>query len=149
MLRGVAPRTHDLTQPDLVAKAVRRRRLRLGLGQDDVPGVGRSVIGLLETAKQTRYQARSLAAVGAGLDWPDDWVERVESGENLTNYPDDATIEPDLAARLDLFDAKLDEVREGVEANQRSMVKLLRTLQRLSAAQGVDVDDVPPAAGAE
>lgn len=86
-----------------VAEAVKRRReWHLGATQQEIADrandlAGKQVLSvptlqILENARQEKYRPATLLWLARALDWPDDAIERIRSGER----PEEFTVEIDL-----------------------------------------------------
>jgi transcriptional regulator with XRE-family HTH domain len=141
-----------------VARAVRDRRLALGLTQRKAversgDGVSLPVWSLIEAAKQSAYRERTLIAVARGLAWPPDAIDRILAGEDPTTLantsarPGVATVtsighnatasndEPDptppggaAAEPIEQLAAKVTEMAATLELQQAQIAKLLEAL---------------------
>lgn len=115
----MAARTRQLTDPAAIAHAVVARRERLGLTQDQAcarseGGISKAVWSLLENARQDTYRTRSLDAVGFVLNWPRDWIERIEiERDDLTDFvlrpTGNVRVEPVAAGLVDRLSGGRDE----------------------------------------
>lgn len=86
--------------PQLVAEAVEARRLFLGMTQDEAliasdGMVSRSVWSIIENGRQTTFRKRTIEGVRRALQWPADWLQRVEHTSELTNWPTGRLFNPD------------------------------------------------------
>jgi hypothetical protein len=92
------PRTVAAPQEawDRLAAVLRRIRDDRGLTVDDIvdrakagstKGVSRTVISLLENARQTSYAVRTLRAVSVGLGWEPNAIELILNGADPNDLP--------------------------------------------------------------
>jgi transcriptional regulator with XRE-family HTH domain len=92
---------------EAVAKAVKERRVELGMRQKDLAtaaGLDASTIRNIETQARSRFEPLTLSRVSKALDRPSGWLQAVSEGTDLSEIPEgasgaDATLDDLIAER--------------------------------------------------
>lgn len=147
-------KTVTITNLALVASQTSGRRVHLGLAQDEIvaragrrpsgkANISTAVISLIENGGQERYTVHTMEALRSALEWPADWLERIQDrGEDLIQWTGDSTGPAgpadggdELAAIRQRLDLVLD-VAESLVQGQQEMMARLRDLAGAKDADG-------------
>lgn len=74
--------------PQQVGQLIRARRDKLGLSQEQIPGVSSATVGKIERAAADAFRPRQLVALMQALRWPTDAYQRLLDGEDPATWPD-------------------------------------------------------------
>jgi len=92
---GMAPKPIPVSNPEVLARTIERRRAELGLTQEQLAaasGLGLATISNLESGRQPAFSRRTLDRVGRALEWPDGWMSLIDEDdypalELLSHHP--------------------------------------------------------------
>lgn len=96
-----------------VARRVKRRRLALGINQDETEEVSPATWNKIENAKEQSYKDFTLARIERALFWPPGFIMRLAEGED----PEDPEANESEVSRLR---AEVAQLRRELEALRQS-----------------------------
>lgn len=150
--RGVAPDVVTLTNQPQTGDCIKRRRQHLGKKQDQL-GPSKAVISKIENGNQDRVRVSTIEAIRRDLEWPSDWLERVDiNREDLTEWRRAVLVEAPAApeTQLDRIEAGVSQLLVSVQemGALRQAVRVLqeRALRDDETSSGATPDD-PSGAG--
>lgn len=130
----------------MVSTAVRRRREQLGLSQEEAAARSGGLIStanlrVVEAAGRPSLRARSVLGLARALDWPDDALERIASGDDPARWRDSIsagehrTVITPRVAGVDLATSdQLDALRRELAEQRRTLREIAEKVDALAAA---------------